>query len=64
MIDPDTVSRLRVKGPGYAIHVDSGVASVYWLDHNNETSVCSYGEVDWDLSDEEIAEWIDGRECE
>ena len=64
MLDPSLVARLRVKGPGYAIHVDDGVPRVYELDHNNETAVCGWSEVDWDLSDEEIAEWIDGRECE
>jgi len=64
MLDRDLVARLRAAGTGNAIHVDDDVASVYTLYHRNETSVCSYDEVDWDLSDEEIAQWVDGRECE
>jgi len=61
MIDPDTVSRLRAKGPGYAIHRDDNVDRVYELDHNNQTAICGWSEVDWDWSDEEIAAWAEGR---
>jgi hypothetical protein len=64
-VTSDHVRRLRAyHHENSAIHVEDDGIWVGPLDHCCESSVCSFQEVDWDLSDEEIAEWINNREVE
>jgi hypothetical protein len=44
-----------------ALHDDEGCVTMYEIDHNNQTIVASYGEIDWSWSYEEIADWINQR---